>query len=216
MIRFLFIGLIRDRSRSTLPILVVAIGVALTVFMHAYITGVMHQMIETTANFTTGHVSVMTKPYAANSHLKPNDLALLGSNALQDSLHNVFPNCIWVERINFGGILDVPDAHGETKTQGPVVGIGLDLLSPHSTEIERLQLTKAILHGVLPQKQGEILISDLFAQKLRVAVGDTVTLMSTSMHGSMAFYNFTIAGTLIFGNPLLDRGTIMVIFSIRV
>jgi putative ABC transport system permease protein len=39
MIKFLIKGLIRDKSRSRLPVIVVAIGVMLTVFLHAYITG---------------------------------------------------------------------------------------------------------------------------------------------------------------------------------
>ena len=39
MIRFLLKGLLRDKSRSRLPVIVVAIGVMLTVFLHAYING---------------------------------------------------------------------------------------------------------------------------------------------------------------------------------
>lgn len=45
MIRFLINGLFRDKSRSRLPIIVVAIGVMLTVFMNAYITGFMGDTI---------------------------------------------------------------------------------------------------------------------------------------------------------------------------
>ena len=39
MIRFLFKGILRDKSRSLLPIAVVAIGVALTVILSAYLKG---------------------------------------------------------------------------------------------------------------------------------------------------------------------------------
>ena len=46
MIRFLFKGLLRDRNRSLLPILVVTAGVMLTVFLHCYITGILGDMIE--------------------------------------------------------------------------------------------------------------------------------------------------------------------------
>lgn len=41
MIRFLIKGLLRDRSRSLLPVIVVTAGVMLTVAMHAYIKGFM-------------------------------------------------------------------------------------------------------------------------------------------------------------------------------
>ena len=66
MIRFLFKGLIRDKSRSRLPIIVVAIGVMLSVLMHAYVTGIMGDTIEMSAKFSTGHLKVMTKAYAAD------------------------------------------------------------------------------------------------------------------------------------------------------
>ena len=78
MIRFLIKGLIRDKSRSRLPILVVTIGVMLTVFMHAYIIGFMGDTIEMNARFNNGHVKLMTRAYAENMDQVPNDLALLG------------------------------------------------------------------------------------------------------------------------------------------
>ena len=45
MIRFLIKGLMRDRSRSLLPLIVVAIGVMLAVFMRGYINGIMVDLI---------------------------------------------------------------------------------------------------------------------------------------------------------------------------
>ena len=65
MIRFLFKGLWRDKSRSRVPIAVVATGVMLSVFMHAYVTGLMHDTIEMNARFFNGHVKVVTRAYAA-------------------------------------------------------------------------------------------------------------------------------------------------------
>ena len=64
MIRFLIKGLLRDKSRSRLPIIVVSIGVMLTVWMHAYITGFMGDAIEMNARFSAGHLKVMTRAYA--------------------------------------------------------------------------------------------------------------------------------------------------------
>ena len=48
-----------------------------------------------------------------------------------------------------------------------------------------------------------------FAEKLGVKPGDSATLISSTMFGSMAFYNFKIAGTVKFGMTALDRGTII-------
>ena len=46
MIRFLFKGLIRDRHRSLLPMVVTALGVMLTVVFHSWHRGVLDESIE--------------------------------------------------------------------------------------------------------------------------------------------------------------------------
>jgi putative ABC transport system permease protein len=75
MIRFILKGIIRDKSRSILPIIVVAAGVFLTVFLSAYLSGVFSDMIDLSARFTTGHVKIMSRAYAENQDQQPNDLA---------------------------------------------------------------------------------------------------------------------------------------------
>jgi putative ABC transport system permease protein len=182
----------------------------LTVFMHAYITGFMGDTIEMNANFANGHVKIMTRAYAENMDQMPNDLALLETSQLLEELQTQFGSVDWTPRIRFGGLLDVPDEQGETRSQGPVFGLGLDFLSADSREAERLNIDHALVRGQKISQPGEALISDLFAQKMHLNIGDTVTLIGSTMNGSMAFYNFTVAGTLSFGSEALDRGALLV------
>ncbi|MFO7621365.1 MAG: FtsX-like permease family protein [Bacteroidales bacterium] len=209
MIKFLFKGLMRDKSRSRLPVIVVAVGVMLTVFLHAYIVGFMGDTIEMNARFSTGHVKVMTRSYSDNMQQIPNDLAITGISSLLNDLDQQFPGFEWSPRIQFGGLVDAPDETGETKSQGPALGFGMDLLSEGSREPERLNLQKSLVRGKLPDSPGEILLSETFSRKLKVNPGDRVTLISSTMLGGMAIHNFTIAGTLLFGQEALDRGTII-------
>ncbi|MFQ6606534.1 MAG: ABC transporter permease [Fidelibacterota bacterium] len=208
MIRFLVKGLLRDYHRSLFPILIVAIGVWITVFMQAYMKGVFGDMIDYSARFSTGHVKIMTRAYAENEDQKPNDLALIGVEQIVEQLQEEYPQMIWVKRIQFGGLLDIPDENGETRSQGPMVGMGIDL-SPGSPEIEILNIKKALVTGRLPQNRGEILISDNLARKLGVGIGDDATLISATMYGSMAVYNFTVVGTIRFGVQAMDRSAIL-------
>jgi putative ABC transport system permease protein len=210
MIHFLLRGLIRDKSRSLLPLIVVAIGVMLVVFTRGYINGLMVDMIEKTARFNTGHVKVTTRAYAENMNQSPNDLALTGIESLKAKLEKNFPEMEWACRIKFAGLIDVPNEKKETKSQGPVMGIGLDLFSGKSKEIERLNLSKSLIRGKLPSVQGEVLLSEDFSQKLNVKPGQKVSLIGSTMNGGMAFYNFTISGTVRFGNAAIDRGTVIV------
>jgi len=209
MIRFLLKGILRDRSRSLFPILIVTAGVLLTVFLHGWIGGLMNEIVSANANFSTGHVKIMTKAYAENEDQMPNDLALVGVDSLITQLRETYPEMTWVCRIRFGGLLDVPDEKGETRSQGPSVGLGVDLLSPQSPERNILNIEKAIVRGGMPKKAGEILISDEFATNLGIEPGGSVTLIGSTMYGGMAMQNFIVAGTLRFGIGPMDKGAMI-------
>jgi putative ABC transport system permease protein len=208
MIRFLLKGILRDKSRSLLPAIVVALGVFLTVFMSGFFKGIMTDMIDMNAKFSAGDVKVVTRAYAENEDQAPIDLALLEVDELKNQLQQEYPDMIWVERIKTGGLLDVPDENGETRVQGPAMATAVDLLSPGSQEAERMGIPNSIVQGRMIQKQGEALISDDFAEKFNVSPGDQVTLFGSTMNGSMMFRTFVVSGTIRFGVTVLDRGAI--------
>ncbi len=207
MIKFLLTGLLRDRHRSLVPMIVVALGVMLTVLFHCWITGILGDSVEFNARFSTGHMKVTTGAYAENINQMPNDLALVGSDTLMSSLRDEFPGVEWVERIHLAGLLDVPDANGETFVQGPAVGFGIDMLSGSKAELIRMNIPGSLKKGRLPHKENEILISDEFAGKLKLKPGDKVSLIGSTMYGEMSVSNFIMAGTIVFGSAALDRGT---------
>ncbi|MBU1475615.1 MAG: ABC transporter permease [Acidobacteria bacterium] len=209
MIKFILKGILRDRSRSLFPVLVVAIGVFLTVLFYSYMGGVMTSFLDTSAKFDTGHLKIMSRAYAENSDQMPNDLAYIGVERLINELKKDFPGYVWTKRIRFGGLLDVPDDSGETRAQGPVAGLALDLFTPDSLEWKLLGIKDSIVQGNAPEKPGEILISDEFAKRLGISPGETVTLIGSTMYGSMAAANFTVAGTVHFGITALDRGAVV-------
>ena len=209
MIRFLFKGLVRDRSRSLFPILTVVSGVALTVVLHAILNGAISSIVESTAHFSTGHVRVMTRAYAKQTDQVPNDLALLGIDTVLAGLRRDYPDLLWCPRIKFGGILDIPDANHETRAQAPVSGIAVDLLTPGTPEKRFLAVDRALVRGRAPRAPGEILVGEELANTLRIAPGDTATLIGSTMYGSMSVTNFVIAGTIRFGVAAMDRGSMI-------
>lgn len=210
MIKFLLRGILRDKSRSLLPIIIVSIGVFLTIVMIGWMNGVFGDIVDINANFTTGHVKVMTRSYAENENQLPNDLALLDVTNLTDTLRKEHPDMTWVQRIRFGGLIDVPDSKGDTRSQGQAIGTALDLFHPESGELERMNIRKALQKGGIPTKPGEALISDEFATRYHVAVGDSFTYFGTTMNGSMAFKTFIVSGTVTFGTSIMDRGAMII------
>lgn len=209
MIKFLLKGLLRDRSRSLFPILTVMIGAFLTVFLFTYMKGAMGSFVQTAAKFQTGYVKVLTKA-SAQSIEGPNlELALLDITELQKTLAKARPEMIWTPRINFGGLLDVPDAQGETLKQAPIFGIGLNLLSESSREKEILNIEKSIVTGALPKQPNDVLLSHELATKLQVKPGDQITLISSTAQGSFLVHTFHLVGTVQFGVSAMDRGAMI-------
>jgi putative ABC transport system permease protein len=208
MIKFLFKGVLRDRSRSLFPFLTVTIGVLLTVFMYNYMKGWESDITVISAAFQTGHVKVTTRAYAREAAQAPNDAALSGAGELIAGLEAEYAEFEWAPRILFGGLLDVPDEAGETRSQGPAAGLAARLLGDGPVAVrerERLRLAKGLVRGWLPAQPGDILLSDELARRLGVGPGETVTLIGATAEGAMATANFTVAGTVRFGLSALDR-----------
>lgn len=209
MIKFLFKGILRDRHRSLLPIIVTAAGVMLTVVFHSWLTGVLGDSVEYNARFSSGHVKIITPAYFSSIDQKPNDLALIGTGGILDTLNKLYPGLDWIERIHFAGLIDVPDDQGVTRVQGAAIGFGIDMFSDSTAETGRMNIEGAMRSGHIPDEPGEALLSHSFAGKLGVSPGDTLTLIGSTMYRELAIYNFRLSGTVEFGTTALDRGTII-------
>lgn len=209
MIKFLIKGLLRDHHRSLLPIIIVTFGVLLTTVLYSFMNGQLNDLIDSNSRFDTGHLKLMTRAYEKISNQIPNDLALTGVEKLIKSLNNKYPNYNWTARIKFIGLLDVPDENGETKTQNTVLGLAVNLFDKNSQEPKRLNLDKSIIQGHIPEKPGDILISEELFKKMKIDIGHSITLLSNSSTGAMAVQNFVICGTVRFGIGVMDYGAII-------
>ena len=213
MIKFLIKGILRDRSRSLLPVLVVTLAVAMIIFFQGFMNGIINSMFLDSAVVSTGHVKVTTKGYKEESQLLPNDLALLGTKQLIDKMTHKYQDYFWTPRITFGGLLDVPDENGETQAQGPVFALGIDFLSPGSRQIEIWELERRLQDGRLPENKDEVLLSTRLADRLGLSLGNSVTLIGSTMHNAFTTYNFLVVGTFKLNLGPVDRQMMLVDIS---
>ena len=195
MMYFLIKGLLRDRSRSLFPVIIITITVTIVIFAIGFMKGSMNSVFQSTAVIISGHEKIVTRAYKEESQMLPNDLALLNVDQIISNLDEEYPDHFWSPRITFGGILDMPDKNGETKDQGPVYALGIDFLKTGSRIIEIWELDKNLVNGRLPKAFNEALIGQKLANKLNITVGDTATYIGTTMHNAFTTYNFTIVGT---------------------
>ncbi len=92
MIKFLTKGLLRDRSRSLFPVLVITLTVTMVIFAIGFMKGTMNSLILDTAVILTGHEKVVTRAYSEESQLMPNDLALMDVDQLVENLEQAYPD----------------------------------------------------------------------------------------------------------------------------
>ena len=205
MIKFLIKGILRDRSRSLFPIIIVTLTVAMIVFFKGFMMGILNGIINDTATISTGHLRVMTKAYEQEQQLFPSDLALLGTEQLMVDLHREYPAYFWTPRIMFAGLLDVPNKNGETIEQGPAVAFGIDLLSSKSREIEMWELERKLTGGRFPESPSEVMLSTKLAERLDLIPGSMVTFIGSTMHGSFTTFNFKVVGIFSLNMGPVDK-----------
>ncbi len=210
MFKFLFKGIWRDKSRSLFSVIVVAISVGLVLLYSGFVAGMFDDMLRNTAVLITGHTKVVTKAYAEEAEQMPNDLALVGVDEIMADLNTTYPDMFWSPRIMFGGLLDIPDENGETKSQGPMMAFGVDLLSEGSRQAELWEMDVKLVEGRHIAERDEMLLSTKFAERLGVEIGEIATFIGSTMHGAFTTYNFTIVGFYALGMGSQDASMAIV------
>ena len=213
MIKFLTKGLLRDRSRSLFPVLVITLTVTLVIFTIGFMKGVMNNLLLDTAVILTGHEKIITRAYNEESQLMPNDLALLDVDQLIHDLNQDYPDFFWSPRITFAGLLDVPDENGETKFQGPVIAFGIDFFSDKSRQVEIWELERSLVSGKLPENRNDALISSKLANQLNLSAGESVTFIGSTMDNAFTTYNFNVSGTFNLRKGQTDKQMMLVDLS---
>ena len=213
MIKFLTKGLLRDRSRSLFPVLVITLTVTLVVFTIGFMKGVMNNLLLDSAVILTGHEKIITRAYNEESQLMPNDLALLDVDQLIHDLNQDYPDFFWSPRITFAGLLDVPDENGETKSQGPVIAFGIDFFSHGSRQVEIWELERSLVSGKLPENRNDALISSKLANQLNLSAGESVTFIGSTMDNAFTTYNFNVSGTFNLRKGQTDKQMMLVDLS---
>jgi putative ABC transport system permease protein len=175
--------------------------------------GTLNSLLLDTAVILTGHEKIVTRAYSEESQLMPNDLALLDVDRLIDDLNQDYQDFFWSPRITFAGLLDVPDENHETRSQGPVIAFGIDLLSDGSRQAEIWELNRALVSGNLPKDNSDVLISSKLANQLNIAIGEIVTFIGSTMDNAFTTYNFKVSGTFNLKKGQTDKQMMLVDLS---
>ena len=210
MLHFLLKGLIRDKSRSLFPIIIITLVVTIIIFFSGFLNGVYNSLFFNTALINSGHIKVVSHAYNEEYQLLPNDLALLEIDEMKNELDSLSTDYLWTPRITFAGLLDVPNHIGETLSQSPVMALGIDFLSHGSKQLDIWKLEDKIINGEMLENSSEILISKKLADRLEVYPGSNVTFIGSTMHGGFTMYNYMIKGIFDLNMGPIDKNMMIV------
>lgn len=185
-------NLTRNPRRSFLILFTVASGICALMIYHGFNTGIMNQYRENTIHSRYGHGQITQKGYNDTVYEKPWEHWIDDSETIKASLLKL-PQVKYVfPRLQFYSLI----SSGEITISGR--GQGIDTQ------------TEAIFFNTLNIEEGEqlkdqtdgILLGKGLARALKVKVGDRVTILANTIHGSMNAVDLFVTG--IFHTGLKD------------
>jgi len=186
-------GLLRNRRRSLITLMAIAVGLAGLVFLWGYVGGINRQMIENITNYLTGQMQVHRPGYYDDPSL---NLAFGGQDELIARLARDSAVAAVAPRIEGEAL-----ASGPNKTRGVLV-VGVD----PERETKVTTVARAMRDGqylASDDPQG-IVIGSRVAEILQVSVNDEVALVTQAADGSIGADRYRVRGIFASGIDLID------------
>ena len=189
----------RNRRRSALTALAVALGLALLIVLNGYIAGVVEDALQNSIRLRTGHVQIRAEQYQEERlSLKHEDLiqdpeALVARAAGMSQVRAATP-VLWAS-----GMVNTIDESAGVRIYG------IDADSPIFEPIREAMVAGEYLP---PDERNGILMGRRLADSLGVGVGRNVILATASADGQPQEGTFTIVGLFSTGIVTTDEGSI--------
>jgi len=194
----------RNRRRTLLTLLAVALGLMLLIFFSGYIAGMVKGVVENGIRLKTGHIQVRAESYEeAKLSLQWSDLiqapaAVAENTALLPEVKLATP-VLWA-----GGILSTLQESSSLQISG------IDPSSPFFQPIRDGMVEGQYLD---PLERGQILIGQRLARLMAIGVGSRVSLIVGQSEGDPVEGIFTVSGIYATGVPTYDENTVFMTLS---
>jgi len=189
----------RNRRRSLLSALAVAMGLALLLLMAAFIAGEMRGAMENTIQLESAHLQIRAATYDEDKVSLDWKNLVADPALLIQQLESVPQITTATPRLFATGIVTL----GEQSRGVQVVGI-----DPDSEANERFR--RGLIQGefLRPDDREGVLIGLPLATKLKMHLGDQVNLLVNRSDGSVDEQRFTIRGIYSTGTSNYDENTL--------
>ncbi|HVO40270.1 MAG TPA: FtsX-like permease family protein [Spirochaetia bacterium] len=189
----------RNRRRSVLAMISVAMASLLCLFLQGLLGAFQASLVKNFTKNESGHVRITTKDFFQRSDLLPVDAMIPDPQAVEAKLRTSADVAgkisLITERISFGVLLE---NRGMNKN-------ALALAGEPRTEESLLYLQRSIQPGGrYIDGPGQTIIGAELADDLKLTVGDRLKVVSQASDGSLQLKKFLIAGVFKTGVSTLD------------
>ena len=194
----------RNRRRTVLSAIAIAIGTALLLFMSATIRGEMRGALELNIKLRTGHLQVHTKDYKdANMSLKRADM-IEAPSEISRQIEEIAQVKSASPRLNASGVLTY---------KNETIGIQIIGIEPESET--NAPYREGLVAGkfITADDREGVLIGLPLAESLNLKPGDTINLIINTSDSETDEQVFTIRGIYTTDTPGYDKATIFMPLS---
>jgi ABC-type lipoprotein release transport system permease subunit len=196
--------LARNRRRSLLTLVAVALGVAMLVTLTGLYTGAIEDSIENNIRLQTGHLQVRDDSYDEDKV----------SLAWEDLLDNAEELAAQVRALDgVEAASPVLWASGILSTHEESVGVRVFGIDPLSDVHKRVRDGLVAGQYIQPDDRSGVLLGRRLAESMGVTVGDEISLLVNTSNQQADEATFTIRGLYSTGVPTYDDATVFLPLS---
>ncbi|MFH1709495.1 MAG: FtsX-like permease family protein [bacterium] len=191
-------NIFRNKRRSVLTGLSIAVAVMIAVYLWAFFSGIMDDLFDNMIRLNNGHVRILNSNYEKRERMLPLEANIPDYLAVE-KVAAADPNVtLTVGRIKFGVLLE---HKGKNK---PVFGTGI--VPETESRISRLD-QKMVEGRIIRPGQEEMNIGVALSRDLGLKLGDTLTIVTQTAYGSITAMNLKIVGIFNYGVQSVDKTT---------
>ena len=187
--KFSLLNILRNKRRSFVVIISIALSVFGLYFLDGFFSGLISMHRDNSIHSRFGHGQIFTKGYYDQTHAKPwlhwieNPKEVMTKTLEHPEVRQVFP------RVQFFSLL----SNGDQSVAGKGMGVvGKD----EATFFNKMNIVSG---DMLKDMEHGIVLGIGLARALNVQVGDPVTLIGNTIHGSINAVDLKVAGIFHMG-----------------
>jgi len=204
LFKLAFRNLNRNRRRSILSGLAVSLGLALLMLIAAVVNGEMEGSVSKTIQLVSGHIQIRSSAYVeGKSSLKWSDLVADPQQVIYDLNSVTAIKDLMAEA--------TPRLYASAIVSSGNDSIGVQLMGIDPISMANDPFIKGLTSGsfITTEDDKGIVIGQLLAEKLKLAVGDNMDLLVNTSNGDVIQQTFTVRGLYSTHTPSYDESTIL-------